>query len=288
MEDGRIPSLMIQEYIPGKDDSVWMFNGYFDEHSECLFGITGKKIHQTPVYTGMTALGVCLPNPAIESATKALVKAVGYKGILDIGYRYDARDSSYKLLDANPSLGATFRLFVADNGMDVARAQYLHFTGQPMPASNMREGRKWIVEDADLISCIQYFRDGALTISDWLCGYAGIRRRRLVCGRRHHAVSSHVVAVLLRPFRKILRAGKRLFRSPSEIWCTMQTQYEDVQQKVNDYFESSSEYWKDIYSSDRLLPAIYQDRHSTTLDWITAPHLPATDRGFLKSDAARG
>src|SRR4030095_7227743 len=102
MEDGSNPSLMIQEYIPGQDDSVWMFNGYFDENSECLFGITGRKIHQTPVYTGMTSLGICLPNPVIESATKTLVSAVGYKGILDIGYRYDARDRSFKLLDANP------------------------------------------------------------------------------------------------------------------------------------------------------------------------------------------
>ena len=43
MEDGSNPSLMIQEYIPGRDDSVWMLNGYFDEHSECLFSITAKE-----------------------------------------------------------------------------------------------------------------------------------------------------------------------------------------------------------------------------------------------------
>ena len=92
----------------------------------------------------MTALGMCLPNPAIESATRALAKAVGYRGILDIGYRYDARDSSYKLLDVNPRLGATFRLFVASNGMDVARAEYLHFTGQRIPVSHISAGRKWI------------------------------------------------------------------------------------------------------------------------------------------------
>jgi predicted ATP-grasp superfamily ATP-dependent carboligase len=140
MEDGSHPSLMLQEYIPGADDTVWMLNGYFDEHSECLFSLTGRKIHQTPVYTGMTALGVCLPNPAIDSATKTLVRAVGYKGILDIGYRYDARDGQYKLLDVNPRLGATFRLFVGHNGMDVARAEYLHFTGQPVPVSNMCTG----------------------------------------------------------------------------------------------------------------------------------------------------
>src|SRR4029453_5512166 len=29
MEDGSNPSLMIQEYIPGGDHSVWMLNGYF-------------------------------------------------------------------------------------------------------------------------------------------------------------------------------------------------------------------------------------------------------------------
>ena len=175
MEDGSNPSLMIQEYIPGKDDSVWMLDGYFDENSECLFSITAKKIHQIPVYTGMTALGICLPNPEIEEATKTLVKAVGYKGILDIGYRYDARDHRYKLLDVNPRLGATFRLFVADNSMDVTRAEYLHFTGQPVAAGNMCPGRKWILEDADLRSCIRYYRDGALTLRDWLGSYRGIQ-----------------------------------------------------------------------------------------------------------------
>src|SRR5262249_26272295 len=69
MEDSSHPALMIQEYIPGKDASVWMFNGYFDEDSTCRFGITARKLHQTPVYTGMTALGICLPSPAIASAT---------------------------------------------------------------------------------------------------------------------------------------------------------------------------------------------------------------------------
>src|SRR5262249_25118472 len=147
MADVCDPDLMMQEYIPGGDDSGWMFNGYFDDNSRCLFGITAKKIHQTPVYTGMTALGICLPNAEIDSATKELAPATGYKGIIDIGYRYDARDSTYKLLDVNPRLGASFRLFVATNGMDVLRAEYFHFTGRPIPHSRFSLGRKWMVED---------------------------------------------------------------------------------------------------------------------------------------------
>jgi D-aspartate ligase len=216
MADASSPDLMIQEYIPGKDDSVWMFNGYFDERSECMFGVTARKIHQTPIYTGMTSLGVCHPNPAIESATKTLAKALGYKGILDIGYRYDARDGLYKLLDANPRLGATFRLFVAENGLDVVRAQYLHFTDQPIPASSVYAGRKWIVEDEDLISCIQYWRDGALTLSDWLADYAGIQESAWFAADDVKPFLRMCSLFSVRPFRKIFREGRQLLKLPSE------------------------------------------------------------------------
>jgi D-aspartate ligase len=174
IEDPRDPNLMLQEYIPGGDDTVWMFNGYFDGHSECLVGFTGKKIRQCPVYTGSTSLGICLKNEMVEKTTKQFMKAIGYKGVLDIGYRYDARDGSYKLLDVNPRIGATFRLFVAENGMDVVRALYLDLTGQTVTSATARDGRKWIVEDRDLTSCWNYYRDGKLNFRDWLRSLRGI------------------------------------------------------------------------------------------------------------------
>src|SRR5689334_8924915 len=40
------------------------------------------------------------------------------------------------------------------------------------------------------------------------------------------------------------------------------------QQHVSDYFESTAACWKALYSDDRLLPTIYQDRHNTALGWI--------------------
>lgn len=173
-EDVASPNLMIQEYIPGGDDTIWMFNGYFDSHSEGLAGFTGKKIRQCPIHTGSTSLGICLANEAVEQTTCRFMKALGYRGILDIGYRYDARDGFYKVLDVNPRIGATFRLFVGLNGMDVARALYLDLTGQPVVSSAAMEGRKWIAEDLDLVSSYRYFREGGLTIRSWLRSFRGI------------------------------------------------------------------------------------------------------------------
>ncbi len=145
-EDPAKPNLMIQEFIPGED---WMFDGYFDRNSRCLFGVTGKKIRRFPVNTGVTSLGVCLRNKTVERTTAEFMKAIGYQGILDIGYRLDQRDGQYKVLDVNPRIGCTFRLFAAANGMDVARALYLDLTGQPVTQRRRRRGasgwsRTWI------------------------------------------------------------------------------------------------------------------------------------------------
>jgi ubiquinone/menaquinone biosynthesis C-methylase UbiE len=40
------------------------------------------------------------------------------------------------------------------------------------------------------------------------------------------------------------------------------------QRSVTDYFESTAAYWKTVYSDDRLLPHMYQDRHTRALGWI--------------------
>lgn len=173
-EDPASPNLMLQEYIPGGDDTIWMFNGYFNRTSDGLFGSTGKKIRQCPVHTGSTSLGICLSNPQVEQTTRRFMKALGYRGILDIGYRFDARDGLYKVLDVNPRIGATFRLFVAANGLDVARALYLDLTGQQVIPGTVVEGRKWMVEDLDLVSTYRYMREGSLTLSGWLHSLRGI------------------------------------------------------------------------------------------------------------------
>ena len=103
------------------------------------------------------------------------MKSIGYRGILDIGYRYDMRDGKYKVLDINPRIGSTFRLFVGENGLDVARAQYLDLTGQSVPSSELVEGRKWFVEDRDLVSSFRYHYEKSLTFKQWLTSYRGVQ-----------------------------------------------------------------------------------------------------------------
>jgi predicted ATP-grasp superfamily ATP-dependent carboligase len=175
---GLIPNafnFVIQEYIPGHQDTAWMFNGYFNHSSECLFGMTGRKLRQCPAYTGSACLAVCLPNEAIQRTTLQFAKAIEYKGMLDVDYRYDRRDELYKIVDFNPRIGASFRLFLDAYGMDVVRAMYLDLAGQRIYPAETCYGRKWMVEDQDLISGFRYFRDGSLSLAEWLRSYRGLQ-----------------------------------------------------------------------------------------------------------------
>jgi len=166
-EDVEAPNLMLQEYIPGADETVWMFNGVFNERSECVAAFTGQKLRQHPSDGGATSLGRCAQNESIVRLTIDFMRTLGYRGVLDIDYRYDARDGLYKLLDPNPRIGATFRLFVDEQGMDVARLYYLELTGQPVRPTPMRTGRTWIVEERGLATSVYRAADGTLSLRDW-------------------------------------------------------------------------------------------------------------------------
>lgn len=168
LEDPDSPNLMIQEYIPGGDDQVYIFNGYFNEESEYLAAFTGYKVRQFPIHLGCASLGECTWNEDVARITIKFMKDLGYRGILDIGYRLDPRNGRYKVLDINPRVGQAFRLFVAENGMDVVRALYLDLTGQAIHPIIPREGRRWVIENFDIVSSLHYHQEGTLRFGEWL------------------------------------------------------------------------------------------------------------------------
>jgi predicted ATP-grasp superfamily ATP-dependent carboligase len=170
---GRAGAL-VQEHIGGEGATDWIFNGGFADGGRCHFHGTGVKLRQWPLGTGAATFGVCVPNPAVLGLSERLARGIGYEGVIDIDFRYDPRDGRYKLLDVNPRIGSSFRLFVSDTGLDLPRAHYMHWSGQPAGRVEARPGRKWLVEPRDLRSCLALLRSGRLGAREWLASLAGV------------------------------------------------------------------------------------------------------------------
>jgi len=225
IEDPSTANVMIQEYIPGGDEMTWTFNGYFDRHGECDVAFTGGKLRNYPAYFGQASLGLCTHNEQVKSTTIEFMKAIGYRGPLDIGYRYDARDGRYKVNDINPRIGAMFRCFVGANGMDVARALYQDMTGQQVLPAVTQEGRKWIVEDRDWLSALRYCRDGNLTLRGWRESLRGVRETSFISWDDPKPILGVFVMVAhaawkgFKRFRRPTRAGQ--YRRIGKEWTVL-------------------------------------------------------------------
>ncbi len=160
---GPRPGVILQEYLPREDAEDWIVHAYFDADSAALTMFTGVKVRSWPPHAGMTACAYVVGNPELAEMSAQFVKRIGFSGIVDLDWRYDRRDRRYKLLDFNPRMGAQFRLFENEAGVDVVRAQHLDLTGRAVPEAEQRDGHRFVVENIDLPAWLAYRRSGYTT-----------------------------------------------------------------------------------------------------------------------------
>jgi predicted ATP-grasp superfamily ATP-dependent carboligase len=157
------PQVMLQEYIPRDAAEDWIFHGYADASSSCPVALTGVKYRSWPPRAGVTSYARMVPNEELVGRSTDLLHRLGYRGIVDLDWRFDRRDQEYKLLDFNPRVGAQFRLFETTAGIDVVRAMHLDLTGRAIPSGEPKTGRGFRVEylDEPAIVASAVFRMGA-------------------------------------------------------------------------------------------------------------------------------
>jgi D-aspartate ligase len=276
MESDVAPQVMLQRYIPGDSDSVWMFNGYAGEGGECLCAFTGRKLRQSGPGTGPTTLGVCQANPEVAALAARLLRALDYRGIVDMGFRYDARDGTYRLLDVNPRLGSTFRLFASDDGIDVVRALHLDLTGRPVPPSRLSEGRKWLDERGDAVTSSRMARQGSLGPGSWARPLKGVVEGAWWAADDPWpfvAMSASLPPYALRKLIAGSRAGASARSSPPTDGAAPQDQ-------VDRYFDDVSGYWNAVYDREATDGVIYRRRMATAAAWARELGLPPGARAL--------
>jgi predicted ATP-grasp superfamily ATP-dependent carboligase len=141
------PNVILQEELPVEEAEDWIFHMYCNAESECLVAFTGVKLRSWPPRAGVTASACIVPNEELEQQARLFCREIGYRGVGDLDWRLDRRDGRYKLMDFNPRVGAQFRLFETDAGIDPVRALHLDLTGREVPPGRQISGRRFYVEN---------------------------------------------------------------------------------------------------------------------------------------------
>lgn len=173
--DLRSEAFLLQEYVPPEHGEDWLFHAYCDDRSHCVVAFAGRKLQSFPPGAGETALGWSARNPTLEDQARSLLARLGYRGVVSMDYRFDRRSGSYLLLDLNPRVGAIFRLFRTEHGVDVIRAMHLDLTGRAVPAGTSVDGRVVAVEGYALRSTLSQVRSRGLAAREVWAAWRAIR-----------------------------------------------------------------------------------------------------------------
>jgi D-aspartate ligase len=140
----RFGSVIAQELIPGPDDTLWESICLFNDASEIARAFTFRKLSTMPAHYGATARGISERNQALVDLSATIGKRLGYVGIGDIDWKYDARDGQYKYLELNPRLGLC-HYFGTRCGINLTLDAYRMACGETLPTGSAQvDGRRFL------------------------------------------------------------------------------------------------------------------------------------------------
>lgn len=159
---------LLTEIIPGRDDQLFVYMGYNDEHCRPLVRFTGRKLRQYPIHFGVGCYFVTEWHQELADIVTPFTRAAGVKGIHSVEMKRDARDGRLKLIECNHrfTIGAQmWRKAVADLPL-VACRRALGLGDRP--EGKHRAGVRMWAPERDFRAFLAYQREGELTFGRWL------------------------------------------------------------------------------------------------------------------------
>lgn len=168
-------ALIVQEWVEGEDTNLYSCNCYFNRQSEPLVAFVARKLRQWPPHTGQTSLGEECQDDVVRDESVRFFKQVGFKGLGYLEVKKDARSGEYLFIE--PNIGRpTGRSALAEAcGVELLYSMYCDLVGLPLPevSQQSHSGMKWIHLVTDLLSAFQLWRNGELTMVEWLKSIRG-------------------------------------------------------------------------------------------------------------------
>jgi predicted ATP-grasp superfamily ATP-dependent carboligase len=97
---------MLQEIIPGPEESLVQAKIYIDSRGELLSKIMYRKIRQSPSRLGVIRVGETVPyDQEIHNAAKRIIDRAEYQGYIGVEFKRDERDMRWKLIEVNVRIG---------------------------------------------------------------------------------------------------------------------------------------------------------------------------------------
>lgn len=157
-----------QEIVPGGDDAIYIYSGFWDDSSQERAFVTFHKMRQYPPHFGTGSFFETRFEPRVVEYSRQLLRELHYKGLSEIEFKFDARKQDFFLIEMNPRAGTT-SVVAETAGVDLGWLTYLYLSGASLPAPHpIRNGIRVVDEEMDVLAFLTLAQNRELTAREWL------------------------------------------------------------------------------------------------------------------------
>lgn len=166
--------ILVQELIPGRAENLYSFAGFF-ENGIPVAGMAARRPRQHPMEFGRASTYVeAVDVPELETLATRLLTGIGYTGLAEVEFMYDAKDARFEFLEVNARIWGWHTIAI-HAGLDLPYLAYADALGKKVTVGPSREGVKWVRLVTDIPTAIPEIMSGRLTVRQYLASMSGDR-----------------------------------------------------------------------------------------------------------------
>jgi D-aspartate ligase len=207
--------VLVQEWVPGGTENIVVIGAYVGANAEPLAYFTARKIVQSPdEYFGTGCIVRSEDIPELLEPTRRLWKALDYRGMAEVEYKFDPRSNEYKLIEINTRHWDQHELGRA-SGVNLSWSAYADLTGIEATTKKVATvGTTWIGEDALIRHVLEGFYRGKIELKKLWKQLQGPRIYGIFSWRdpvpfMHHCATVTVPALAKQFLRSFTKNGSR-------------------------------------------------------------------------------
>jgi predicted ATP-grasp superfamily ATP-dependent carboligase len=160
-------AVIVQEWIPGTGSAQFSYAGLWD-HGRPVASLVARRTRQHPIDFGRSSTFVeSTEQPEVEALAGRFLKSFDYTGVVEVEFKYDARERQYKLLDVNGRFW-TWCGLGSLAGVDFPYLAWRQAMGLTVEPCRVKPGAAWMHASRDIVAAWQEMSGGTLTFADYL------------------------------------------------------------------------------------------------------------------------
>ena len=168
-------NVVVQELIPGGGEAQLSYAALWHQ-GKPVAEITARRTRQYPIDFSYTSTFVeVVANDKVRLAANALLATIAFEGLVEVEFKFDARDQQYKVLDVNPRAWSWLAL-CEPAGLDLAVMMSSVAGGAAVTTAKAAPGHAWMHAARDVVATTQLMAHERIGLAD----YFGSLRQKLV------------------------------------------------------------------------------------------------------------